>query len=152
MFSDKGTEACWKAIFLALQEKDCVQITKLTGSLLSTLNGLSCSSDQNPKSLFEHIIFDNDTVEETHFVNKDERIQYIHGTTIGLFLSCFITQKKSITNQPSSSRNDQHLISPYKLHHLIRTKRLQEWNKSNDQMHGTHFKENPLSVRWNATI
>ena len=41
----------------------------------------------------------------THFVNKDERIQYIHGTTIGLFLSCFITQKKSITNQPSSSRN-----------------------------------------------
>ena len=70
----------------------------------------------------------------THFVNKDERIQYIHDTTIGLFLSCFITQKKSITNQPSSSRNDQHLISPYKLHCLIRTKRLQEWNKSNYQM------------------
>ena len=62
MFSDKGTEACRKAIFLALQEKDCVQITKLTGSLLSTLNGLSCSSDQNPKSLFEHTICDDDSL------------------------------------------------------------------------------------------
>ena len=72
----------------------------------------------------------------THFVNEDESIQYIHGTTIGLFLACFIAQKKSITSQPSSSRNDQHLISPDILHHLIRTKRLQEWNMGND-----HYRE-----------
>ena len=81
---------------------------------------------------FEHIIFDDDTVEETRFVNKDESLQYIHGTTIGLFLTCFINQKKSITNLPSSSRNDQRLISPDILHRLIRTKRLQEWNMGND--------------------
>lgn len=72
----------------------------------------------------------------THFVNEDESIQYIHDTTIGLFLSCFITQKKSITSQPSSSRNDQHLISHDILHRLIRTKRLQEWNMGND-----HYRE-----------
>ena len=120
VFSDKGTEACKKATFLALQDKGCVQITKLTGSLLSNLKGISCSS------LWAL------SVTTTHFVNEDESIQYIHGTTIGLFLSCFITQKKSITNQPSSCRNDQHLISPYILHHLISTKRLQEWNVGND--------------------
>lgn len=113
VFSDKGTEACKKATFLALQEKGYVQITKLTGSLLSLPSSTS-------------------SVTTTHFVNEDESIQYIHGTTIGLFLSCFITQKKSSTNQPSSSRNDQHLISPYILHHLIRTKRLQEWNVRDD--------------------
>ena len=44
VFSDKGTEACKKDTFLALQEKGCVQITKLTGSLLSNLKGISRSS------------------------------------------------------------------------------------------------------------
>ena len=67
MFSDKGTQACKKATFLALQEKDCVQITKLMNSLLSTLNGISCSP-------FEHIMFDDATVEERHFVNEDRSI------------------------------------------------------------------------------
>lgn len=54
-------------------------------------------------------------------MNEDERVpgNYIHGTAIGLFLACFINQKKSITKQPLSSRNDQHLISPYIIHHLI---------------------------------
>ena len=109
VFSDKGTEACKKATFLALQEKGCVQITKLTGSVVK------------PEWNIMLLPLSTSSVMMTHFVNEDESIQYIHGTTIGLFLSCFITQKKSITNQPSSSRNDQHLISPYLLHHLIRT-------------------------------
>lgn len=119
MFSDKGTQGCKKATFLALQEKGCVQITKLTGSVVK------------PEWNIMLLPLSTSSVMMTHFVNEDESIQYIHGTTIGLFLSCFITQKKSITNQPSSSRNDQHLISPYILHHLIRTKRLQEWNVGN---------------------
>ena len=44
MFSDKGTEACKKATFLALQENGWVQITKLTGSLLSNVKEISCPS------------------------------------------------------------------------------------------------------------
>ena len=98
------------------------------------------------------------SVTTTHFMNEDESIQYIHGTTIGLFLSCFITQKKSITNQPSSSRNDQHLISPYILHHLIMisTKRLQEWNVGNDhygEKWHTFFLKNSIisTVEYNHT-
>lgn len=120
MFSDKGTQACKKATFLALQEKGCVQITKLTGSVVK------------PERNIMLLPLSRTSVMMAHFVNEDESIQYIHGTTIGLFLSCFITQKKSIISQPSSSRNDQHLIFPDILHPLIRTKRLQEWNMGND--------------------
>jgi len=122
VFSDKGTQACKKATFLALQEKGCVQITKLTGSLLSNLKGISCSS------LWAHHLWWWLTL-----WMRMKAYSTLHGTTIGLFLSCFITQKKSITNQPSSSRKNQHLISLHILHRLIRTKRLQEWNMGNDQ-------------------
>ena len=37
---------------------------------------------------FEHIMFDDATVEERHFVNEDQSIQDIRGTMIGLFLAC----------------------------------------------------------------
>ena len=67
---------------------------------------------------FKHITFDDATVEERHFVS----IQDIHGTMIGLFLTCFINQRKSITNRPPSSRNDQHLVSPYIMHRLLKHK------------------------------
>ena len=71
---------------------------------------------------FEHIIFDDATVEERQFVNEDQSIEDIHGTMIGLFLTCFINQRKSITNRPPSSRNDQHLVSPYIIHRLLKHK------------------------------
>ena len=44
------------------------------------------------------------------------------GTMIGLFLTCFINQRKSFTNWPPSSGNDQHLVSPYIIHCSLKHK------------------------------
>ena len=137
MFSDKGTNR-------GLQEG---HFSSPSGERLCTDNKTNGFSVVKPEWNIMLLPLSTSSVMMTHFVNEDESIQYIHDTTIGLFLSCFITQKKSITNQPSSSRNDQHLISPYILHHLIRTKRLQEWNVGNghysEKWH-TFFKKNSI--------
>ena len=42
-----------------------------------------------------------------------------HDRTI---LTCFINQRKSITNRPPSSGNDQHLVSPYIIHCSLKHK------------------------------
>ena len=71
------------------------RITKRTGSLLSNLTGISSSSDQNPKSLFEHIIFDDDTVEERHFLNGDESIQNFYLFSYKNGIRAMITTEKN---------------------------------------------------------
>ena len=96
MFSDKGTNR-------GLQEG---HFSSPSGERLCTDNKTNGFSVVKPEWNIMLLPLSTSSVMMTHFVNEDESIQYIHGTTIGLFLSCFITQKKSITNQPSSSRND----------------------------------------------